>query len=136
MFSFPCLPQNQTFSLVSHSCRLFSTDVTLARTRVACVSIVTHSCCSCNTRVALVTFVSHSCRSSCTRVARLLVLVHLCCKIGYTKFKALDKNLKKEDGLYEIEAIDNLTVITIALNSKECFEKFRNRDVNQKHTGL
>ena len=36
-------------------------------------------------------------------------------------------------GLYEIENIDNQNICTIAINSKEYFEKFKNRKINKKH---
>ena len=50
---YSCCYQNQNFSLMSHLCRLCST-------RVARVSVVSHSC---RTRVASVALVLHSCRS-------------------------------------------------------------------------
>ena len=39
-------------------------------------------------------------------------------------------------GLYEIEHINNPNVCTIAVNPKEYFEKFKNRDINKKHKGV
>ena len=39
-------------------------------------------------------------------------------------------------GLYEIENIDNQNICTIAVNSKEYFEKFKNRKINKKHKGV
>lgn len=40
--------------------------------------------------------------------------------------------MKKQVGIYKIEAIDNPTVITDAVNSKENLEKYRDTDVNKK----
>ena len=37
---------------------------------------------------------------------------------------------------YEIESIDNANVITISVNPKEYFEKYRDKTVNKKHKGL
>ena len=39
-------------------------------------------------------------------------------------------------GLYEVENLDNANVCTIAINPKECFEKFKDRNVNKKHKGV
>ena len=39
-------------------------------------------------------------------------------------------------GLFEIEHIDNPNVCTIAVNPKEYFEKFKNKDINKKHKGV
>ena len=39
-------------------------------------------------------------------------------------------------GLYEVENLDNANVCTIAINPKECFEKFKDRKVNKKHKGV
>ena len=39
-------------------------------------------------------------------------------------------SLKKQVGLYEVESIDNPNMITIAVNPKKYFEKFRNKQVN------
>ena len=44
--------------------------------------------------------------------------------------------LKKQVGLYEIESIDNATLIIIAINPKEYFEKYRNREINKKQKGI
>lgn len=45
----------------------------------------------------------------------------------YSKFNAQDKSLKEQVRLYEIEAISNATVITVAVSSKEHLEKYRNK---------
>ena len=47
--------ENQTFSLVWHSCRSFKHS---CRTRVALVSLVCDSCCQCRTRVTIMSLVS------------------------------------------------------------------------------
>ena len=44
--------------------------------------------------------------------------------------------LKKQVGLYEIESIDNATLIIVAINPKEYFEKYRNREINKKQKGI
>ena len=54
----------------------------------------------------------------------------------WKEFQAQDKNKKKEMGLFEIENIDNSNICTIAVNPKEYFEKFKNRDINKKHKGV
>ena len=43
---------------------------------------------------------------------------------------------KKEMGLYEVENIDNPNICTIAINPKEYFEKFKDRNINKKHKGV
>ena len=40
------------------------------------------------------------------------------------QLKMSNENVKKQMGLYEIENIDNANICTIAVNSKEYFEKF------------
>ena len=47
----------------------------------------------------------------------------------YVKFNAQDKSLKKQVGLYEIKAVDNPNVITVAVNPKEYLQKYRKKDV-------
>ena len=44
--------------------------------------------------------------------------------------------MKKQVGLYEIEAIDNANLITVAVNLKEYFEKYKNKKINKKHKGI
>lgn len=48
----------------------------------------------------------------------------------------INLKLKKQMGLYEIENIDNANICTIAVNSKEYFEKLKNRSINKKHNGV
>ena len=54
----------------------------------------------------------------------------------WKKFNAQNPKLKKQVGLYKIESIDNVTLVTIAVHPKEYFEKYRNREINKKHKGL
>ena len=42
------------------------------------------------------------------------------------------KEIKKQVGLYKIQSIDNANIITIAVNPKEYFEKYRDKTVNKK----
>ena len=39
-------------------------------------------------------------------------------------------------GLFEIESIDNQNICKIAVNPKEYFEKFKDRNINKKHKGV
>ena len=54
----------------------------------------------------------------------------------WQKFNAPNKQLKKQVGLYKVENVDNANIITIAVNPKECFEKYRDKTGNGKHKGL
>ena len=54
----------------------------------------------------------------------------------WKKYNVQDKAKKKEMGLFEIENIDNPNICTIAVNPKEYFEKFRNKNINKKHKGV
>ena len=54
----------------------------------------------------------------------------------WKEFKVQEVNTKKQMGLFEIENIDNPNVCTIAVNPKEYFEKFKNKDTNKKHKGI
>ena len=40
---------------------------------------------------------------------------------------------KKQVGLHEVEAIDNQNMITIAVNPKEYFKNYKNKNINKKH---
>ena len=53
----------------------------------------------------------------------------------WQNFNVQNKQLKKKVGLYEVENINN-TNITVAVNPKEYFEKYRDKTVNKKHKGL
>ena len=51
-------------------------------------------------------------------------------------YNVFNATTKKQMGLFEIEHIDNPNVCTIAVNPKEYFEKFKNKDINKKHKGV
>ena len=45
--------------------------------------------------------------------------------------------MKKEIvGLFEIENIDNPNLVTIAINPKEYFEKYKDYSINKNHKGV
>ena len=54
----------------------------------------------------------------------------------WKQFNVQNTNTKKQMGLFEIENIDNPNVCTIAVNPKEYFEKFKNKNINKKHKGV
>ena len=54
----------------------------------------------------------------------------------WKKYDVYDYSTKKQMGLFEIENIDNQNICTIAINPKEYFEKFKNRNINKKHKGV
>ena len=54
----------------------------------------------------------------------------------WKQFEVQNVTTKKQMGLFEIENIDNPNVCTIAVNPKEYFEKFKNRNINKKHKGV
>ena len=54
----------------------------------------------------------------------------------WKKYNVQNKAKKKEMGLFEIENIDNANICTIAVNPKEYFEKFKNKNINKKHKGV
>ena len=54
----------------------------------------------------------------------------------WKQYNVYNATTKKQMGLYEIEHIDNPNVCTIAVNPKEYFEKFKNKDINKKHKGV
>ena len=54
----------------------------------------------------------------------------------WDRFGVQNKSLKKQVGLYEIENINNANVLTIAINPKEYFEKYKDFSVNKKHKGM
>ena len=54
----------------------------------------------------------------------------------WKQFNVYNANTKKQMGLFEIEHIDNPNVCTVAVNPKEYFEKFKNKDINKKHKGV
>ena len=54
----------------------------------------------------------------------------------YEQFDCRNENLKKRVGFFEIESINKLNLITIALNPKEYYERFIDHSDNKKHKGL
>ena len=54
----------------------------------------------------------------------------------WKRFNVQDKSKKKQVGLYEIENIDNPNLVTIAINPKEYFEKYKEYSINKKHKGV
>ena len=54
----------------------------------------------------------------------------------WERFNVQDKSKKKQVGLYEIENIDNPNLVTIAINPKEYFEKYKDYFINKKHKGV
>ena len=51
-------------------------------------------------------------------------------------FEMHNPKTKKQMGLYEVESVDNPNICTIAINPKEYFEKFKDRNINKKHKGV
>ena len=54
----------------------------------------------------------------------------------WEQFNVPNKRLKKQVGLYEVEKINNANILTIAINPKKYFEKFKDFSINKKHKGL
>ena len=54
----------------------------------------------------------------------------------WEKYNVRNSSTKKQMGLFEIESIDNQNICTIAVNPKEYFETFKNRNINKKHKGV
>ena len=54
----------------------------------------------------------------------------------WDQFGVQNKKLKKQVGLFEIESINQANVTTIALNPKECYERFVDHSDDEKHKGL
>ena len=55
---------------------------------------------------------------------------------SWKQFNVQNKSLKKQVGLYEVENINNTNILTIAINPKEYFEKYKDFSINKKHKGL
>ena len=49
----------------------------------------------------------------------------------WSQFNFCDTSTKKPVGLIEIESSDNPNIVTIAVNSKEYFKKYRNKSFNK-----
>ena len=54
----------------------------------------------------------------------------------WKQFVMHNSKTKKEMGLYEVESVNNPNISTIAINPKEYFEKFKDRNINKKHKGV
>ena len=54
----------------------------------------------------------------------------------FEKFNCQNTDLKKRVGYFEVENIDKVNIITIALNPKEYYERFVDTADNKKHKGL
>ena len=54
----------------------------------------------------------------------------------FKKFNCRNTNLKKRVGYFEIENIEKVNIMTIALNPKEYYERFVDATDNKKHKGL
>ena len=51
----------------------------------------------------------------------------------WSQFSVRDTSTEKQVGLYKIQRIDNPNIVTIAVNPKEYFEKYRDKSFNKKH---
>ena len=54
----------------------------------------------------------------------------------WKEFEMFNSNTKTQIGLYEAENVDNPNICTVAINPKEYFEKFKDRNINRKHKGV
>ena len=54
----------------------------------------------------------------------------------WEKYRVRNEHLKITLGYFSIENIDDLYVVTVAVNPKEYFEEFEGQSVNKKHKGL
>ena len=54
----------------------------------------------------------------------------------WEQFNVQNKSLKKEVGLYKVENINNKNILTIAINPKKYFEKYKKFSINEKHKNL
>ena len=54
----------------------------------------------------------------------------------WEKYEVRNGHLKITLGYFSIENIDDLYVVTVAVNPKEYFEEFEGQSVNKKHKGL
>ena len=54
----------------------------------------------------------------------------------WEKFSVRDQSLRKKNGYYDIEQIDDPCEVTVAVNPKEYLKQFQSESVNKKHKGL
>ena len=52
------------------------------------------------------------------------------------EFNSCNPKLKKQVVLYEFETIGNANLITIAVNPKYNFEKYKDKSINKRHKGM
>ena len=50
----------------------------------------------------------------------------------WEQFNVQNKDLKRQVGLYEVENIDKTNILTIAINPKEYFEKYKDYSINKR----
>ena len=51
----------------------------------------------------------------------------------WQNFNVQNKQPKKQVSLYEVENTNDTDIMTVAVNTKEYFEKYRDKIVNKKH---
>ena len=54
----------------------------------------------------------------------------------WAQFGVQNKKIKKQVGLHEIKSINNPNILTISINPKEYFEKYRDKRINKKQKGI
>ena len=54
----------------------------------------------------------------------------------WVEFTVCEPKLKKQVVLHEFETTDNGNLITIPVNPKEYFEKYKDKSINKKHKGM
>ena len=54
----------------------------------------------------------------------------------WENFSVRDESFKKKLGCYSIENIDDSSIVTIAVNSREYSEKFESENKNKNYKGL
>ena len=54
----------------------------------------------------------------------------------WAQYGVQKKELKKQVGLYEVENINYANILTIAVNPKEYFKRYKDYSVNKKHKGV
>ena len=108
-----------------------------------CVYLILTDTDSCSIKLLFVSDIKSNITESKTR--KLIFRIIMQSKIGpridksdgfFKQFDCHNLKLKKQVGLYEVESIDNPNVITIAVNPKEYFEVFRNKNSNKKYKGV
>ena len=57
-------------------------------------------------------------------------------RLDWLQFDVRNTSKEKHVGLYKIESIYNPNIVTIAVNTKEYFKKYKDKSFNKKHKGL